>query len=248
MAAPPLIEVLRTAVAGELANLARRDGLAGRSVETQGNGLLAGLLMAAYPEPASGAERLGSLLASLEGVPEIGVVGETVERVGPPGKDWATVLGVALNIDGRSGAGWRTLEERRQLINVPDSLRQRFRTDKIGSSTIRLKMWPEAYKVLSSYLIERLEVGTDSPVRVFSEREIARLSFEELSPSLQEYYYNAFLDQAPRVVVPSHRWACLLYTSDAADERSSVDLGGRRIIKKKNRQEHVGHRTSKNKP
>ena len=30
-------------------------------------------------------------------------------------------------------------------------------------------------------------------------------------------------------------WACLLYTSDAADERSSVDLGGRRIIKKKNK-------------
>src|SRR5678815_4937403 len=29
---------------------------------------------------------------------------------------------------------------------------------------------------------------------------------------------------------PKH---CLLYTSDAADERSSVDLGGRRIIKKK---------------
>ena len=26
--------------------------------------------------------------------------------------------------------------------------------------------------------------------------------------------------------------ACLLYTSDAADERSSVGLGGRRIIKK----------------
>ena len=26
---------------------------------------------------------------------------------------------------------------------------------------------------------------------------------------------------------------CLLYTSDAADERSSVDLGGRRIIKNK---------------
>ena len=28
--------------------------------------------------------------------------------------------------------------------------------------------------------------------------------------------------------------ACLLYTSDAADERSSVALGGRRIIKKEN--------------
>ena len=30
---------------------------------------------------------------------------------------------------------------------------------------------------------------------------------------------------------------CLLYTSDAADERSSVDLGGRRIIKKQKNHE-----------
>ena len=30
---------------------------------------------------------------------------------------------------------------------------------------------------------------------------------------------------------------CLLYTSDAADERSSVDLGGRRIIKKNKRRD-----------
>ena len=32
---------------------------------------------------------------------------------------------------------------------------------------------------------------------------------------------------------------CLLYTSDAADERSSVDLGGRRIIKKKKNAEYI---------
>ena len=31
---------------------------------------------------------------------------------------------------------------------------------------------------------------------------------------------------------------CLLYTSDAADERSSVDLGGRRIIKKKKHEDN----------
>ena len=37
--------------------------------------------------------------------------------------------------------------------------------------------------------------------------------------------------------------ACLLYTSDAADERSSVDLGGRRIIKKKKIIETVGRCT-----
>eukprot|EP00656_Telonema_subtile_P023304 TRINITY_DN246_c0_g1_i6.p1 TRINITY_DN246_c0_g1~~TRINITY_DN246_c0_g1_i6.p1 ORF type:complete len:188 (+),score=35.55 TRINITY_DN246_c0_g1_i6:152-715(+) len=42
-----------------------------------------------------------------------------------------------------------------------------------------------------------------------------------------------------RVSTPKHRLAmylphtCLLYTSDAADEEDSVDLGGRRIIKKK---------------
>ena len=33
--------------------------------------------------------------------------------------------------------------------------------------------------------------------------------------------------------VSDEDYNCLLYTSDAADERSSVDLGGRRIIKKK---------------
>src|SRR5678815_5458547 len=37
----------------------------------------------------------------------------------------------------------------------------------------------------------------------------------------------------PQVGDPAWRpYFCLLYTSDAADERSSVDLGGRRIIKK----------------
>ena len=43
--------------------------------------------------------------------------------------------------------------------------------------------------------------------------------------------FNARLD---------HRRTCLLYTSDAADERSSVDLGGRRIIKKKKHDTDAG--------
>ena len=45
-------------------------------------------------------------------------------------------------------------------------------------------------------------------------------------------YWAANIDSAGGLI-----WSCLLYTSDAADERSSVDLGGRRIIKKKNRVE-----------
>ena len=37
---------------------------------------------------------------------------------------------------------------------------------------------------------------------------------------------------------------CLLYTSDAADERSSVDLGGRRSIKKKKKRLRTSQRIS----
>ena len=40
---------------------------------------------------------------------------------------------------------------------------------------------------------------------------------------------------------------CLLYTSDAADERSSVDLGGRRIIKKKTKVEPEWYHMKKKK-
>eukprot|EP00658_Telonema_sp_P-2_P066455 TRINITY_DN55470_c0_g1_i3.p2 TRINITY_DN55470_c0_g1~~TRINITY_DN55470_c0_g1_i3.p2 ORF type:complete len:116 (-),score=17.61 TRINITY_DN55470_c0_g1_i3:39-386(-) len=38
-----------------------------------------------------------------------------------------------------------------------------------------------------------------------------------------------------RVIRHKSSYLCLLYTSDAADEEDSVDLGGRRIIKKKKR-------------
>ena len=41
-----------------------------------------------------------------------------------------------------------------------------------------------------------------------------------------------------RIEVRVSSSVCLLYTSDAADERSSVDLGGRRIIKKKKKQKN----------
>ena len=47
---------------------------------------------------------------------------------------------------------------------------------------------------------------------------------------------NVTWGTSPEDVVPiTGVVPCLLYTSDAADERSSVDLGGRRIIKKKNK-------------
>ena len=52
-----------------------------------------------------------------------------------------------------------------------------------------------------------------------------------------EHWRNYFNFVALSNFLMGRRAACLLYTSDAADERSSVDLGGRRIIKKKNSKE-----------
>ena len=43
-------------------------------------------------------------------------------------------------------------------------------------------------------------------------------------------YYMVVPNQ---IITQEQIQVCLLYTSDAADERSSVDLGGRRTIKKK---------------
>eukprot|EP00658_Telonema_sp_P-2_P029134 TRINITY_DN22210_c0_g1_i1.p2 TRINITY_DN22210_c0_g1~~TRINITY_DN22210_c0_g1_i1.p2 ORF type:complete len:115 (-),score=34.93 TRINITY_DN22210_c0_g1_i1:9-353(-) len=56
------------------------------------------------------------------------------------------------------------------------------------------------------------------------EREVALSLFNEANPS------DAVTLKAAN---------CLLYTSDAADEEDSVDLGGRRIIKKKNTYENT---------
>ena len=55
---------------------------------------------------------------------------------------------------------------------------------------------------------------------------------------VQKIYNSGYVfPQAPKkpelTIAQEDGNVCLLYTSDAADERSSVDLGGRRIIKKK---------------
>ena len=56
--------------------------------------------------------------------------------------------------------------------------------------------------------------------------------FKQLLASI--WFYVIKMKQSSQLKIQHLRLAiCLLYTSDAADERSSVDLGGRRIIKKK---------------
>ena len=78
-------------------------------------------------------------------------------------------------------------------------------------------------------------------VMEFFAEEKPELKFNlEFKPELTTYHDACHLAHAqkitaqPREVIKS--LPCLLYTSDAADERSSVDLGGRRIIKKNKKQ------------
>ena len=52
------------------------------------------------------------------------------------------------------------------------------------------------------------------------------------APSLYDLTYEQLAAQMAEWGEAGFR-TCLLYTSDAADERSSVDLGGRRVLNKK---------------
>ena len=59
-------------------------------------------------------------------------------------------------------------------------------------------------------------------------------NFGEMGPLPSRFEFDSLAHQnAKGEVIEVSEHTCLLYTSDAADERSSVDLGGRRIIKKK---------------
>ena len=56
---------------------------------------------------------------------------------------------------------------------------------------------------------------------------------EQIKQLLSEIFLREVSDPRLAGVTITDVEICLLYTSDAADERSSVDLGGRRIIQKK---------------
>src|SRR5678815_1268948 len=68
-------------------------------------------------------------------------------------------------------------------------------------------------------------VGVDEVTKSMYAADL-EANLQDLSARLKRMGYRP--QPKRRIYIP-----CLLYTSDAADERSSVDLGGRRIIKKK---------------
>src|SRR5678816_1897186 len=86
-------------------------------------------------------------------------------------------------------------------------------------------------------LVDAVLAGDESAFELLFERHRRRVGViagrffqqpEQIEEILQESFTKAYFALKDF----SNYKDCLLYTSDAADERSSVDLGGRRIIKK----------------
>ena len=72
--------------------------------------------------------------------------------------------------------------------------------------------------------------GVTKLLKLFSYSKLHRTQFDQNGDVLEIEILKKL--KHPNIVKFEDS-GCLLYTSDAADERSSVDLGGRRIIKKK---------------
>ena len=84
------------------------------------------------------------------------------------------------------------------------------------------------FKQKTAYEIEYGRVGSEMCIRDRDNEEAQQQYRRKAETTL-----NLAQSDQPKDIA-EFQWRCLLYTSDAADERSSVDLGGRRIIKKKN--------------
>eukprot|EP00658_Telonema_sp_P-2_P004769 TRINITY_DN11778_c0_g1_i2.p3 TRINITY_DN11778_c0_g1~~TRINITY_DN11778_c0_g1_i2.p3 ORF type:complete len:101 (+),score=10.28 TRINITY_DN11778_c0_g1_i2:612-914(+) len=71
------------------------------------------------------------------------------------------------------------------------------------------------------------QLPTGHPLERCTQLETPLLEEAKISPFLPKRTFGLLMMKLGMSLT------CLLYTSDAADEEDSVDLGGRRIIKKK---------------
>src|SRR5665648_1285463 len=84
------------------------------------------------------------------------------------------------------------------------------------------------------YLLKKESREKQAPIWLDVADHLAKSRSQRVAVNLSKL--NRHTKKAEVVVIPGKLLAsgsiCLLYTSDAADEEDSVDLGGRRIIKK----------------
>ena len=107
------------------------------------------------------------------------------------------------------------------------------------NKTLKVKTGTDAFDVgqysVAATLLEEEWNGEKQAVVRSDKAFLLGQSYERMNEpdkALEWFRKSADNSTSPSKLI----YFCLLYTSDAADERSSVDLGGRRIIKKKNNQ------------
>ena len=155
--------------------------------------------------------------------------------------DWGAVPHRPLVVD-RPGEAHRGVGQRDQLVGVgmDEGLSRTIEpATLISPHPAFIGDWAVGFEAVAIFVVAQLHRGDKSrgvsgihrPVLAWSVR-VARLQQQNFSavapldaPSIVDVADLASLD------------GCLLYTSDAADERSSVDLGGRRNIQKKTKKE-----------
>ena len=93
----------------------------------------------------------------------------------------------------------------------------------------------QPFLVNENLMLASIKLKTSDNTEIYK-FDLQKKSYSNLTKSSASEYSprcsSALLNSFTCVQVPRDD-TCLLYTSDAADERSSVDLGGRRIIKTK---------------
>eukprot|EP00658_Telonema_sp_P-2_P049349 TRINITY_DN37523_c0_g1_i1.p1 TRINITY_DN37523_c0_g1~~TRINITY_DN37523_c0_g1_i1.p1 ORF type:complete len:446 (+),score=146.56 TRINITY_DN37523_c0_g1_i1:130-1467(+) len=110
-------------------------------------------------------------------------------------------------------------------------------TNQVGQRNCFLNVVIQSLWHLQDFRIKFLQSCQEACVPVDQEGTSTSQAEQVLSAlySVFSAYKASLLNEESDGVVETSALRCLLYTSDAADEEDSVDLGGRRIIKKKKR-------------
>ena len=121
------------------------------------------------------------------------------------------------------------------FFQAEDGIRDLVRSRGLGD-VYKRQMRDDALRIASSCNRAELpDIG--DPTEIALLKSAAESSIERLEIDEEELPFTS----EAKYMVTTH--TCLLYTSDAADERSSVDLGGRRIIKKKTKNKNPDERS-----
>ena len=88
-------------------------------------------------------------------------------------------------------------------------------------------------KVSKAQAAENRQGILDAAARLYRERGLTGVGVADITRDAGLTHGGLYRHFASKDVLVQEACTCLLYTSDAADDRRWVDLGGRLIIKKK---------------